>query len=173
MSAFDFKLSTQERCKIKMLEFNATFFVAMFSFIIFMLIMNSILYKPLSKIIEQRENIINNNYADTQTTNERIKDLENQHRENIEETKLIAREQFNQKLNNYKAQKDNIIESAKSIAKKDLAIAQAELAGDAKTAKVVLKSKILSLASLVTSKILNEKVEITEVDEDALNIYLD
>ena len=36
-----------------------------------------------------------------------------------------------------------------------------------------LKSKILSLASLVTSKILNEKVEITEVDEDALNIYLD
>ena len=47
-----------------MLEFNATFFVAMFSFIIFMLMMNSILYKPLSKIVEQREGIINGNYSD-------------------------------------------------------------------------------------------------------------
>ena len=35
-----------------MLEFNATFFVAMFSFIIFMIMMNAILYKPITRIEE-------------------------------------------------------------------------------------------------------------------------
>ena len=47
-----------------MLEFNATFFVAMFSFIIFMIMMNAILYKPITRIEEERENLISKNYKD-------------------------------------------------------------------------------------------------------------
>ena len=152
-----------------MLEFNATFFVAMFSFIIFMLMMNSILYKPLSRIVEQRENIIRGNYSDAELTNEKIEDIVTQHKANIEETKALAKEQFNQKLNNYKAQKDEILESAKLLAKKDLAIAQTELAGEEKSAKIVLKSRVLSLANLITSKLLGEDTKITEVSEEELN----
>ncbi len=149
-----------------MLEFNATFFVAMFSFIIFMLLMNSILYKPLSKIVEQRENIISGNYSDADLTNERIEDLTNQHKTSIEQTRALAKEQFNEKLVNYKVQKDNILESAKSLAKKDLAIAQAELAGEEKSAKIVLNSQVLSLASQIASKLLNEDVTITEAKKE-------
>lgn len=152
-----------------MLEFNATFFVAMFSFIIFMLMMNSILYKPLSRIVEQRENIIRANYSDAELTNEKIEDITAQHKANIEETRTLAKEQFNQKLNNYKAQKNEILESAKLLAKKDLAIAQTELAGEEKSAKIVLKSRVLSLANLITSKLLGEDTKITEVSEEELN----
>lgn len=152
-----------------MLEFNATFFVAMFSFIIFMLMMNSILYKPLSRIVEQRENIIRGNYSDAELTNEKIEDIVAQHKANIKETKALAKEQFNQKLNNYKAQKNEILESAKLLAKKDLAIAQTELAGEEKSAKIVLKSRVLSLANLITSKLLGEDTKITEVSEEELN----
>ena len=147
-----------------MLEFNATFFVAMFSFIIFMLMMNSILYKPLSKIVEQREGIINGNYSDAELTNQKIEDLATQHKENIEETRALAKEQFNQKIGNYKAQKDAILENAKSLAKKDLAIAQTELAGEEKSAKIVLESKVLDLASQIASKLLSEDVKITETN---------
>lgn len=145
-----------------MLEFNATFFVAMFSFIIFMLMMNSILYKPLSQIVEQRENIVNGNYSEAETTISKIEDLQSQHKTNIEETRAIAKEQFNKKLNNYKAQKDTILESAKSIAKKDMAIAQAKLDGEENSAKIILKSEVLGLASQIASKLLSEDVEITE-----------
>lgn len=151
-----------------MLEFNATFFVAMFSFIIFMLMMNSILYKPLSKIVEQREGLINGNYSDAELTNRKIEDLELQHRENIEETKALAKEQFNQKIGNYKAQKDAILESAKSLAKKDLEIAQAELAGEEKSAKIVLETEVLDLAGQIASKLLGENVKITETKKESL-----
>lgn len=148
-----------------MLEFNATFFVAMFSFIIFMLMMNSILYKPLSKIVEQREGIINGNYSDAELTNQKIDDLTLQHKQNIEETRTLAKEQFNQKIGNYKAQKDAILDSAKSLAKKDLAIAQTELAGEEKSAKIMLESKVLDLASQIASKLLKEEVRITELSD--------
>ena len=151
-----------------MLEFNATFFVAMFSFIVFMLMMNSILYKPLSKIVEQRDGIINGNYSDAELTNQKIDDLANQHKESIETAKTLAKEQFNQKIGNYKSQKDAILESAKMLAKKDLAIAQTELAGEEKSAKIVLESKVLDLASQIASKLLSEDVKITESKSEKL-----
>ena len=40
------------------MEFNATFIVSVISFIIFTLLMNEILYKPVSKIVEEREHTI-------------------------------------------------------------------------------------------------------------------
>lgn len=156
-----------------MLEFNATFFVAMFSFIIFMLMMNSILYKPLSKIAQQRENIIKGNYCDAQLTNEKIDDLNNQHRTNLEETRAIAKEQFNKDINNYKLQKNSIIENAKLVWGKDYAIKQAQLEGEEKSAKIVLKSQILNLASLIASKLLSEDIKIEKLDKKLIDSCFD
>ena len=46
------------------MEFNATFIVAFVSFIIFTVIMNLILYKPLSKVVAQRQQFIDENYEE-------------------------------------------------------------------------------------------------------------
>ena len=45
-----------------MFEFNATLIVAMFSFVVFMFIMNAIFYRPILNIIRKRENYVNDNY---------------------------------------------------------------------------------------------------------------
>ena len=42
------------------MEFNATFFVTAISFIVFTFIMNKIFYTPLTKVIDEREEFINN-----------------------------------------------------------------------------------------------------------------
>ena len=60
-----------------MLEFNATFIVAMISFIVFMLIMNAILYKPLAHIQQNRTDLIdseNKAALETQAQTEALKD---------------------------------------------------------------------------------------------------
>jgi len=152
-----------------MLEFNATFFVAMFSFIIFMMIMNSILYKPLTKIEEQREELISKNYADAKLTNEKNEDLKKQHESSLEKSRTLARENFNKKISVYKTKKETIIENAKNLAKKDLAISNAELEGDEREAKLLLRAKILELANAAASKVLGYQTAIGEVDEDILN----
>lgn len=45
-----------------MLEFNATFIVAMLSFVVFIMIMNAIFYRPILNIIRKREDYMNTNY---------------------------------------------------------------------------------------------------------------
>ena len=46
-----------------MMEFNATFLIAMLSFVVFIMIMNAIFYNPIC-IIRKREDYINSNYED-------------------------------------------------------------------------------------------------------------
>ena len=45
------------------MEFNGTFLIAAISFIIFTLLMNKILYKPVSEIIEKRKLFFEENKA--------------------------------------------------------------------------------------------------------------
>ena len=47
------------------MEFNATFIVSAVSFVVFTLIMNKILYQPVSDVIAKREEYIDNNSAVT------------------------------------------------------------------------------------------------------------
>ncbi len=152
-----------------MLEFNATFFVAMFSFIIFMLMMNSILYKPLTKIEEERENLISKNYSDAKLTSEKTENLKAQQMMNLEKSKNLAKENFNRKVAVYKEKRDNILDSAKNLAKKDFAVAQAELDGDEREAKLLLKTQLKDLANMVASKVLGYQTDIKEIDDEIVN----
>ena len=53
------------------MEFNATFLVSAISFIVFTILMNKILYAPLEKIVDERENFINGNYSDAKNADEK------------------------------------------------------------------------------------------------------
>ena len=46
-----------------MVEFNATFLIAMLSFVVFIMIMNAIFYNPILDIMRKREEYINSNYT--------------------------------------------------------------------------------------------------------------
>lgn len=56
-----------------MLEFNATFLVSMISFIVFIIIMNAIFYKPILGVIEEREKFINDHYNDAKILKTKLK----------------------------------------------------------------------------------------------------
>ncbi|MBO6086982.1 ATP synthase F0 subunit B [bacterium] len=58
-----------------MLQFNATFIVAIISFVVFIMIMNTIFYKPVLNVIEERENFIRGNYDEANATKEKADNL--------------------------------------------------------------------------------------------------
>ncbi len=145
-----------------MLEFNATFFVAMLSFIIFMMIMNSILYKPLARIQKERAEIIEKENIATKLTEEKTENLKQQQQANIEKSRIIAKDNFNKKVSEYKEKKETILSTARDLAKKDLAIANAELEGDEREAKLLLKAQLNDLASAVASKVLGYETKVED-----------
>ena len=145
-----------------MLEFNATFFVAMFSFIIFMIIMNAILYKPLARIQKERAEIIQSDNEATRITEEKTENLKRQQQANLEKSRVIAKDNFNRKVSEYKERKEIILSTAKNLAKKDLAVANAELEGDEREANLLLKAQLNDLASAVASKVLGYETKVED-----------
>ncbi len=147
-----------------MLEFNATFFVAMFSFIIFMIIMNAILYKPLARIQKERAEIIRNDNEAARITEEKTENLKQQQKANLEKSRIIAKDNFNRKISEYKERKEIILNTAKNIARKDLAVANAEIEGDEREAALLLKAQLNDLASAVASKVLGYETNVKGSD---------
>ncbi len=137
-----------------MLEFNATFFIAMISFVIFMIIMNAILYKPLDRIVRERRDLIDKNNLKAKIAQEKTDILKKWQVSSMEKAQKSSRETYQKILNEYKAKKDAIIENEKNLSRKEIAIAQAETQSEVIEAKHELKEEVKILADIITSKVL-------------------
>lgn len=144
-----------------MLEFNATFFIAMISFVVFMIIMNAILYKPLERIVKERQDLINKNHLKAKTAQEKYDILKQWQESSMAKAQKSSRETYQKILNEYKNQKETILEFNKNLSRKEIAVASAELEGQVIEAKHELKPEVKVLASIISSKILGYETKIS------------
>ena len=70
------------------MEFNATFLATIISFIVFVLLMNKILYAPILNIMEQRKAFVDGNYKTVEKNEAKIKKLVQKKEEKLK--KLIV-----------------------------------------------------------------------------------
>ncbi len=144
-----------------MLEFNATFFIAMVSFVVFMVIMNAILYKPLERIVKERQDLIDKNHQKAQTAKEKYDVLKQWQESSMAKAQKEAGKTYQRILNEYKAQKETMLELNKNLSRKEIAVAAAELDGQVVEAKYELKPEVKTLASIISSKILGYETKIS------------
>ena len=144
-----------------MLEFNATFFIAMVSFVVFMVIMNAILYKPLERIVKERQDLIDKNHQKAQTAKEKYDVLKQWQESSMAKAQKEAGKTYQRILNEYKAQKETMLELNKNLSRKAIAVAAAELDGQVVEAKYELKPEVKTLASIISSKILGYETKIS------------
>lgn len=144
-----------------MLEFNATFFIAMISFVVFMVIMNAILYKPLERIVKERQDLIDKNHQKAQTAKEKYDVLKQWQESSMAKAQKEAGKTYQRILNEYKAQKETMLELNKNLSRKEIAVAAAELDGQVVEAKYELKPEVKTLASIISSKILGYETKIS------------
>ena len=98
-----------------MLEFNATFLVSMISFIVFIIIMNAIFYKPILGVIEEREKFINDHYNDAKNSKDKAQNLLEQKEKRLNETLSESKE-----IQTADALKNNVKDLAETISSKIL-----------------------------------------------------
>lgn len=97
-----------------MLQFNATFIVAIISFVVFIMIMNAIFYKPVLKIIEEREKFIRDNYDEANATKEKADNLLQDKETRMNETYKNAKQILTDNKIQANLSAQEIIENAKS-----------------------------------------------------------
>ena len=109
------------------MEFNATFLISAISFILFTLLMNKIFYKPLGKIMNERENFINDNLNDAKISNDKAEFLLKDKDEKLAKSLIEARAIVSKELDATNKQSAQITAQAKQKAKDEVDLAKQNL----------------------------------------------
>lgn len=146
-----------------MIEFNATFLVAMLSFVVFIMIMNAIFYRPILNVMRKREEYINSNYDEAKNNSEESQKLDTERAEKIQQTQNQCRTDIK-----------NIVEDAQNIASKNAQEARVKVKDEIQSRKDsltresealegALKSSVVTdLASSITSKLLGKDLAVNK-----------
>ncbi len=154
------------------MEFNATFLVTIVSFIVFVYLMNKILYAPIQKIVTEREDFVNSNLKDAETNNDKAKALSEDRDNKISNARNDARLVYIDSLNDYKKQKDSYIHNTQEEVNNELNNAYQGLENLSNETKEGLKSKMTDLANDIVEKMLGYRSEVPYFDNDKVNKIL-
>ena len=154
------------------MEFNGTFFAAIISFIVFVFVMNKMLYEPVRKIVNERNNFINGNYQSANENNTKADGLLKEHDNKIAASKEDARGKYNEILANYKNQRTEIVKDAQNKSHEELEQAYSNLNNVSNEAKENLKWKMTDLANDIVEKVLGYRSEVQGFNNDKINEIL-
>ncbi len=155
-----------------MLEFNTTLLVCIVSFVIFLLMLNAILYEPLANVVHRRMRYINSNYKEAEEAKDRLQKLDAWVLERKQKSKEVAREVFSKVINEYKLKKETLIEYEHTISAKDMSGVRLRLQNIDRESRAQLKEHVGELAGAVVSKFLGYEKQIQAVDEETIDNIL-
>lgn len=154
------------------MEFNATFIVSAVSFILFTIIMNKIFYKPLEKVMDERQKFINDTKKDAEFSSNKadsiLKDRDDKLNKSAIESKKIVTDKVNEANSNYQTLTSN----AKQKSQEEITSAKSNLHKEATQSTEELKNKVKDLAEVISSKVLGMDVKIENADNELINRIL-
>lgn len=147
------------------MEFNGTFIVAFVSFVVFTVVMNLILYKPINSIVQKRKAIVDANYEEAEKNSVKKDEILHERDEKLSKATDEAKELVTSKTIEANNQKDEITLKAKKEAQKNIEAYNLYYKNATSEAKDFLKTEVVSLAQAISDKFLGEDEKIN-VDEN-------
>lgn len=137
-----------------MIEINQTLFIQMGTFLIFVFLMNLVLYRPIRRIVAQRKQFINERQAGierldaealaaVQEFNARIQDARKEGRQKIQDMKAAAYEQEKGLLQEAAEHAGKQVQEMRAKVQEDIGTARDELMPQVRAFSVELAQKIL------------------------------
>ena len=154
------------------MEFNATFLATIISFIVFVFLMNKILYVPILNIMEERKAYIDGNYKAVEKNNAKIKKLTETKEKKLLGAKEEAKEKYIETVDEFKAQKTEIISGAQELAKEELEKSRVELENLSNEVKEGLKGSMTDLANDIVEKVIGYRSEVQGFDNKTVDEIL-
>jgi len=152
-----------------LLEFDGTFIFALVSFIIFVILMNLILYRPILKIMNERQKFFDKNDDTVLKSKQKAADILKQKDEEILGAKLEASDILSKNKEELKNRKESILLDKKDEIKEKTAKFTENLHNEKNHAKAQLKHEVSEFVKLSVSKILNSEINDINVSEEDVN----
>ena len=154
------------------MEFNGTFFATIITFIVFVFVMNKILYAPILEIMEERKNFIDSNYKDAKENDEKTETLSQEREEKLDEAKDDARAKYLETVDGFKEKRDEEIGAVQSEVRNELERANEELKNLSDSVKDELKGSMTNLASDIVEKVIGYRSEVQGFDNEIVSSVL-
>ena len=154
------------------MEFNATFLATIITFIIFVFLMNKVLYAPILNIIEQRKSYVNGNYETAKKNDEKSEKLVSKKEEKLLVAKNEAKEAYNETIGEFKTEKAKIITEAQEKAKVELENSKKELEKLSNETTESLKNSMTDLANDIVEKVIGYRSEVQGFDNQKIDEIL-
>lgn len=146
-----------------MIEFNATFLVAMLSFVVFIMIMNAIFYRPILNIMRKRDEYINSNYDEAKELSEQAEKLDIKKAETIQQTQNECRTEIKNVVENAQGLASKNVQDARTEVKNEIQLKKDSLVRESEALEGVLKSSVVTdLASSITSKFMSKALAVNK-----------
>lgn len=154
------------------MEFNGTFLVTIITFIVFVFLMNKILYQPVLDIMEERRKFIDGNYQAVSDNDSKSGELSDKKAERLKDAKDDARVKYLETINDFKSQKADLVNVAQENARQELERFSGELENLSNDAKRGLKDRMTELANDIVEKVLGYRSEVKGFDNDVVDRVL-
>ena len=154
------------------MEFNGTFFATIITFIVFVFVMNKVLYRPVLDIMEQRQKFIDSNYKDARENDSKANELSEEKENKLDDAKDEARGKYIETVDEFKNQKADIIADAQNAANEELEKSRENLKNLSDEVKEGLKGSMNDLANDIVEKVIGYRTEAQGFDNDKVNEVL-
>lgn len=154
------------------MEFNGTFLVTIISFVLFVFVMNKILYEPINNIVAQRREFVDENLRTADINHKKAKEISAQKEEKLKGARNDARNKYSDAVVDFKNKKNDILKNAQCDADNELMQTYENLNNLSNEAKEGLKGRMTDLANDIVEKMIGYRSEVQGFDNDAVNRIL-
>ena len=154
------------------MEFNGTFLVTIISFVLFVFVMNKILYEPINNIVAQRREFVDENLRTADINHKKANEISAQKEEKLKGARNDARNKYSDAVVDFKNKKNDILKNAQFDADNELMQTYENLNNLSNEAKEGLKGRMTDLANDIVEKMIGYRSEVQGFDNDAVNRIL-
>jgi len=141
-----------------MIELNWSIFLQMFNFLLLMFILNKILYKPILKILEEREKKINDGQQEVKDLAAQGNKLVATYNEKLQAAKVEAMASKANARKQAIEQVNAVIQEARVKAEQEILQVRQRVASEIEAAKKELEPELASMAATIAEQVLGRKV---------------
>ena len=141
-----------------MIELNWTLLVQMVNFLVLMVVLDKLLYKPILKVLDERDARIAGGQEETKELLEKGDAIFADYTDKIHEAKVDALSVKNAARKEATSQGNGIVDESRKEAEKIIAQIQQEMAVEIDKAKKELEPELQSMAADIAEQILGRKV---------------
>lgn len=141
------------------MEFNATFIISAISFIVFVFVMNTVLYRPLERIVDEREKLITGNYDTADKLKAEAKTMLEKKAVEIAQAKASAKNNTDEKLKKEYDKSSEKIKQEKENCLNYIKEQKEILHSESENFEKNMEENIENYAKFIAEKLLNSEVK--------------